>query len=72
MLPTPKKDWILDNKCKSLPCNSIEKIGVTLHLIALFSLLVIEIMKEPSASVKPLIQFGFNGKFINVVKEFLI
>jgi len=109
MLPTPKKDWILDNKCKSLPCNSIEKIGVTLHLIALFSLLVIEIMKEPSApllpllpllhllvisqmqqwrcgqkwrcgkklrcgqeSVKPVIQFGFNGKFINVVKEILI
>jgi hypothetical protein len=72
MLPTPKKDWILDNKCKSLPCNSIEKIGVSIHLIALFSLLVIEIMKEPSASVKPVIQFGFNGKFINVVKEFLI
>jgi hypothetical protein len=68
MLPTQKKDWILDNKCNSLPCNSIEKIGVT--LIALFSLLVIEIMKEPSASVKPVIQFGFNGKFN--VKEFVI
>jgi len=29
-------------------------------------------MKEPSASVKPVIQFGFKGKFINVVKEILI
>jgi len=64
----------LDNKGKSLTCNSIEKIGVYSHLIALLSLLVFVFMKEPSASLlkSPVIQFGFNGKFINVVKEFLM
>ena len=40
ILPTPKKDWILFNKCKSLPGICIEKIGETLQPIALFSLLV--------------------------------
>jgi hypothetical protein len=60
MLPTPKKDWILDNKGKSLTCNSIEKIGVYPHLIALFSLMGFEIMKEPSASLLKLLLFNLD------------
>lgn len=70
IFPTPKKDCICFNKCKSLPCNFIEKIGVSLHPIALSSLLIIEITKVPSASVKPVVQLGSNGTFIKVVKGF--
>src|SRR5205807_6602611 len=62
MFPTPKNNCIRFNNAISLPCNSIAKIGLTLHPDARSLLLMIEIINEDSASENPVTQKGFRGQ----------
>lgn len=66
-----KRDFIFKSKFLSLICNFIWKQGRIYHFILLVSRLVILIIKQPSASMKPVIQLGSNLHFI-LFKLFII
>jgi hypothetical protein len=60
----PKKDWRLRNKAMSFRYNSTINLACTTQPnFYFFKLLLIEILKHPSASIRPVINQGFNLLF---------
>jgi hypothetical protein len=59
IFPIPKLFFIDSNKDRSLTCKVIEKTGLTLQLVFNLAFCCIFIVKQPSASVKPVKNQGF-------------
>jgi len=69
IFPTLILFCIASNKLRSFLCKVLEKTGLTLHLVFNLALVVIFILKHPSASVKPERNQGIYSIFVEQIKE---
>ena len=68
----PKIDWSSRNKTRSFRCNSTINLVCTTHPnFDYFKFLLNEILKHPSASIRPVTNQGFNLSLLQKVENSL-